>query len=249
MTTTDIFIKTYKGDFVWLDFLLRSIKKFATGFRDVIIVSDDDGNKIPDSIVNIMPVKIYYTTLPKSNIPECTQPIGYVWQQAVKLEWRKYTDADNILILDSDEMLSENITPDSFKEDGKFRWFYRNWELVGDAICWKPLTDHFLKISSKYESMCVTGFILTRNSTARFFDYINSLYTTQSIWDSFLCAKIKGISEYNAFGNFLLESDDVEYIKKINATDLGINSTIIKSWSWGGLKEEDKQRREHILNE
>ena len=37
---TDIFIKTYPGDFIWLKYCIRSIEKFVTGFRNIIIVTD-----------------------------------------------------------------------------------------------------------------------------------------------------------------------------------------------------------------
>ena len=39
--TTDIFIKSYRGDFEWLPGCLHSIQKYATGFRDVVIVVPD----------------------------------------------------------------------------------------------------------------------------------------------------------------------------------------------------------------
>jgi hypothetical protein len=250
MPVIDIFIKTYHGDFIWLEYLLKSIKKFASGFRNVIIVSDNDENIIPDYIVNIIPAKIFYTTLPKTNIPNCTQPIGYVWQQVVKLEWINYTDADAVFILDSDEMLTKPISPKDLIVNDKYTWFYRDWDRAGDAICWKKLTDYYLKIDSKYEAMCITGFVLTRSVTSQFINYVNSLYEVNSIWNTFIKANIEGISEYNAIGNFILMYDqNNEYNKKVNAVreEWGINESIIKSWSWGGLKEEDMINRELIL--
>jgi hypothetical protein len=38
---TSIFIKTYPKDHVWLQYLLPSIEKYAEGFKEVIIVSDE----------------------------------------------------------------------------------------------------------------------------------------------------------------------------------------------------------------
>jgi len=251
MTTTDIFIKTYKGDFVWLDFLLKSIKKFASGFRDVVIVSDDDGHKIPDSIVNIMPAKIFYSAFPKTKIPNCSQPIGYVWQQAVKLEWMKYTDADAVFFLDSDQMIIKPITPNNLITNNKYTWFYRDWKDADRAICWKKRTDDYLKIDSKYESMCVpASYVMTRNITSKFLNYVFSMYNARSIWETFMKANIEGVSEYNAMGNFILDYDENnEYNKQILTENFGITQYVLTSWSWGGLNSEDKIIRDSILNQ
>ena len=54
----DIFIKTYHKDFIWLEYCIKSIKKFCKGFRDVVIVSDDDGNLIPENITKIIKKKL-----------------------------------------------------------------------------------------------------------------------------------------------------------------------------------------------
>src|SRR5206468_8669427 len=37
----DIFIKTYPGDYVWLEYCIRSLMKYARGFRQIVIVSDE----------------------------------------------------------------------------------------------------------------------------------------------------------------------------------------------------------------
>lgn len=42
-----IFIKTYPGDFVWLEFCIKSIQKFITGYRKIIIVTDSGTELVP----------------------------------------------------------------------------------------------------------------------------------------------------------------------------------------------------------
>ena len=173
----DIFIPTYFADFIWLEYCLKSIKKYASGFRNIIVVSDNDGNIIPDNIVNIMPIKLFYTPIPKIPTTYSGRP-GYLWQQLLKINWVNYTDADAVFILDSDEMLTKPLTPSLLRDDhGRFRWIYRNWGAsnygAGSADCWYEPTKSILKIDPKFESMCCAGFIFERHTTHNFIEYLN----------------------------------------------------------------------------
>lgn len=244
----DIFIKTYHKDFIWLEYCLASIRKFATGFRKVIIVSDDDGNKIPSKFVEGLSADVYYTPVPKVYPDNPSHGIGYLWQQIVKLNWYNYTDADAVLILDSDWMLTVPTKPEDFMIDGKFTWGYRDWDKVGDAICWKAPTELLLKTPVKYEAMSIAGFMLVRNTAINFMTYMCNLHDVKNIWDIFLQKNIGSLSEFNLFGTFVEQYDTENYTKLYNYDVHKLhNITILTSWSWGGLKEEDKQRRDSIL--
>lgn len=50
-------------------------------------------------------------------------PNGYLEQQVVKLHADEYTDAGMILVTDSDTLMVEPVTPESFMVDGKPMWF------------------------------------------------------------------------------------------------------------------------------
>lgn len=244
---TDIFIKTYHKDFIWLEYLLKSIKKFASGFRKIIIVSDDDGNILPEHFKNIIEFTLLYVPVPVVNDRHINHGVGYIWQQCIKLSWHKYTDADAIVIFDSDEMLTCPTTPDSFKTDGKFNWYYRKWEDAGNAICHKEPVDIFLKMDTPYESMCITGFYFTLSSTNALEEYLNKLYGTCDIFNIINICKLTSLSEFNAFGNFIYSIKHPDYNYLFNTTG-SFNHNILKSWSWGGVEEEDKVKRESILN-
>lgn len=247
----DIFIKTYHKDFEWLYYCVKSIHKFAKGFRKIIIVSDNDGHKIPENIQNIMPLYIIYLDVPTTIPNNMIQPIGYVWQQLIKISWMNFTDAESILLLDSDEMLSKPLTPSNLMdENGNFYWFYRDWELSENAICWKIPTSIFLKKEPKYEAMCVSGFVFEKETTKRLIDYITTIHNTKTVWDIFYKNYITEFSEYNTYGNFIHIIDEKNtYNKQINVEDFTSYYTynIIKSWSYGGLNGEDKEIRDNIL--
>jgi len=242
----DIFIKTYYKDYIWLKYCLRSIQKFASGFRNIIIVSDTD-NLIPDEYI-IPNCKIYYVPIPKITPSYVEHGIGYLWQQNIKLNWFDYTDADAVLNLDSDCMFTTITTPADFMTDGKFNWFYRDWKDAGGGICWKQSTDFLLKIDTKYDSMLCHPFILQRNTSLSLKKYLCSIHNSDTIWNIFVKYNMKTASEFNLFGSYIKYIDSNEYNQIHNPVNQYHNRTIHVSWSWGGLKDEEIQLREQLLS-
>ena len=248
----DIFIKTYHKDYEWLEYLIKSIKKFASGFRNVIIVSDNDGHTIPDHIKEIMPLTIFYTDIPTdtSNLDFLgNKNIGYTYQQHIKLSWMNYTDADAILLLDSDEMLTEKTTPEHFKNNGKYNWYYSEWDENLDDIVWRAAVDKIFQIKSKYNSMRITGFIFTKNTTNKLYNFIKEKHNVNNFWELIIKEQLASFSEYNIYGTFIRTIDDTDYNILSIDNDLKVhNHTIIKSWSYGEFTQENKDKRNSILN-
>jgi hypothetical protein len=249
MPTTDILIPTYHADFMWLDYLLKSVKKYTSGFRKIIIVSDNDGHIIPSSITDIVECEVLYKDV--GPIPSSIhhRP-GYFWQQYLKLNWMTYTDADAVLIFDSDEMVTKPITPaDLCNEEGKYQWFYRDWSMAGDAIVWKIPTGEALLFDPPYEAMCITGFVFDRETTTDLIKYLMDKHNATSLLDVFFKYNPTLFSEYNTYGSYILYAKSQKYYPIINYQKHDTyNFTILKSWSYGGLSAEDKKKREAILN-
>ena len=246
MPSTDIFIKTYHKDFVWLEYALRSIRNFASGFRDVVIVSDDDGHAIPPAFLEILPCKIFYVPLPTKQPKSPDHGIGYLWQQYIKLTWYRYSDADAVVMMDSDRMFTCAFTPESFLKDGKYRWDYRRWEDVGVAICHKSMTDFLLGFPTQYEAMAYIPLVFTKTSTTALHTHLNTVHKTNDIWEIVLKHNLNGMSEFNIYGNFIHHDNHPDYHISYD-TSGAYQNTLIGSWSWGGLAEDDKARREKVL--
>jgi hypothetical protein len=247
--TTDIFIKTYHKDFVWLEWCLKSIKKFAHGFNTIIIVSDDDGNTLPESFSEIIPFKIFYVGLPEKRPTDVEHGLGYLWQQNIKLQWYDYSDANEVLILDSDEMLTVPTCPDSFKTDGKFHWFFRDWNDMGNGACWRKSTEEILDCRTKNSGMCITGFILNRETSIALKNHICTVHGTHTIWDIFVVKDMRTASEFNIYGCFIENFNRTEYtMLYLDHANTYFNSTIKKDWSWGGLSNTMIEQRNAILN-
>jgi len=248
--TTDIFIKTYHKDFMWLRWCLMSIKKFSSGFRDVVVVTDS-GYTIPSEFLKIIPLKIFYVDLPTKKPSVVEHGLGYLWQQYIKLSWYEYTDADEVLILDSDEMLTVVTTPDSFKIDDKYAWYFKLWDEMGDGKCWKKTTDELFGVDTEYSGMCITGFIMLKSTSIALKNHLCAKHECSSIWDIFVKYDMKTASEFNVFGVFIMLFDQQEYNQIILNNNYHVrpfNHTILKDWSWGGLTVENISRRQKILH-
>ena len=164
-----MFIKTYPGDVIWLEYCIKSIEKFVTGFRDIVIVTDS-GTEL--KIDSNLPIKIFYEDLP-NEIHPCPVGIGYAWAQSVKLNWTKYTDADYILQIDSDTMFTNNIDMSYYHIDGKIKWFYREWSESGEGIIHRVPTDFFIKRESTRDHMPAPTWFFSRKTTDLFQNWVN----------------------------------------------------------------------------
>lgn len=235
---TSIFIKTYPKDHVWLQYLLPSIEKYAEGFKDVIIVSDE-GTVIPQQLLDTvkkMPVKTHYIPIPTpdSRYPNIEPCVGYLWQQYIKLSWHTLCDSDSALFLDSDELLCKPLTPDHFKHDGKWIWTYRLWKDAETAQHWKTSTDYVLKCNTPYEAM-LGGFVLTRRATTNLLNYIYQKHNISNFWELVTKKKMNSFSEYNIYGSFIHMVNEPEYYYNIQNSGIPLQNCIIKYWSWGGV--------------
>jgi hypothetical protein len=137
---TDIFIKTCKHDAPYLGYCLDSIRKFCTGFRD--------------------------TGFRDTVVIHGEHPEGYLWQQVEKMYADNHTDADFILVTDSDTLFNQPVTPESFMRDGRPIWIHTPWteEMLAHpgTATWKRVMTAFAKESPPSEFMRRQPFVFPR---------------------------------------------------------------------------------------
>jgi hypothetical protein len=134
---TDIFIKTYSADIPWLAESLKTIRKYWSGHRNVVIVCPPkDGDTVR-----------HYAKMENEKVIEVAEgnATGYIFQQAVKLNAGAYTDADLIVFSDSDCLWHMPTTPADFMVDGKPLLMFTKYEDVPEAIMWKKPTELAIK--------------------------------------------------------------------------------------------------------
>lgn len=191
--TVDIFIRTYHKDLEWLKFCLRSIHKFVTGYRQIIIC-------IPENQVTLL--KPFNLT--QERVVTC--PIyrdDYIGQQISKLLSFRETDADYILFIDSDVFFPQpvNIAGEYFR-DGKPIVMETPWDQVGDANCWREPTERLLGFETETEKMRRMCIVYRR-------DTLNALHNTINC--DRLQEETTHFSEFNLMGSFAKQYEPDNY--------------------------------------
>lgn len=227
--TTDIFIRTYYKDLEWLKYCLRSIAKFTTGFRQVIICIPENQVKLLDSF-GLTREKVVTSPVYKDD---------YLGQQVSKMHAFKYTDADNILFVDSDMCFTGPATPETFMQDGKPLIYKTHYSLVGDAICWKEPTEHFIRQPLAFEYMRTLPLMYRAATLVAINNTIPDLEIRVMGRNSF--------SEFNLIGAFAELYEPGYYSLKNTETDGVPDYPRKQAWSYGGLTPEIKNELNQLL--
>jgi hypothetical protein len=132
--TVDVVYITYRKDLSWICYSMQLLYKHLRGAFGVIVRAEENCK----DVINTwgLPVKYYYTE-PWSD--------GYAFAMYQKLIADQYSQADVIMLLDSDHILLEPAHIDDFLDQGKPIVRYRNWDedpndsdlTVGQRI-WSP---------------------------------------------------------------------------------------------------------------
>ncbi len=232
--TCDIFIKTYMGDAGFIGYCLRSIDKFATGFRNVVI---------------LVPRGDWRPALPLSRgtlheVDE--QGDGYLWQQVCKLKAHEYTDADYILYLDSDTIFNQPVTPETYFEGGKPLWLMTPWEKTETP--WQPIVEKFLGQPVAFEFMRRHPQMVPRwllDEIGVFCLRVHGMPIEQYV----MSRPNRDFSEFNCMGAYAYQFHRDKFLwLNTEATRHLPPLTVRQEFSWGGLNDTIRANFEAILN-
>jgi hypothetical protein len=235
--TCDIFLKTFPADYPWAEYCLRSIDKFCTGFRRVVIVAPDPGCPTPEDTPHEVVI-----------VPE--QDNGYNGQQVVKLTADEYSDADFILFADSDTIFTRPVTPETFLRDGKPIWLMTPFEnaRADQRDAWLPVMTRWMGEVPQFEWMRRHPFIFPRwlfESVRQFCAEKHGRTIEQYVMEQ---GPGLSFSEFNCAG-FLAYQHHRDKFAWINTvTDRVPPETTLQKWSRGGLTDEIRAEFETILN-
>lgn len=226
---TSIFIRTYAKDAPWLAYCLRSLRKFAIGFNE-IVVAYPKGESAAFAEVDFTGVRC--TEINPSRCP------GYIDQQISKVFADGYCTGECILHLDSDCIAKEPFFANQFVSGGRPMLIYRPWDSVGDAICWKEPTQKALAREPAYEFMACLPIIYRRETYARFRSHLSVLHGKDA---RKYIAMQERFSEFNALGNFAHQQEPDKYIF-ITADNTNYPRPLLQFWS----HEDINLRREEL---
>jgi len=224
----DIFIRSYRPDFPWLAYCLRSLAKYAKGFGKIHLC-------VPVGDLELVPAGTNEEVHVVADWRD-----GYIQQQNDKLHCDMYCNAPYILCMDSDCILTREITPEDLFINGKPVWLYEDlpdppWkEIVKESVGWEP----------EYEFMRRHPFVFDRQVLRDFRTFM--FHRHQSALNVWLQGRPKHrFSEFNAFGAWAHKYRHHMYEWR-HPSDL--EPFVNQEWSWGGLTPEIKSKMDNILS-
>lgn len=226
-----IFIRSYKKDFEWLVWCIKSIDRYVTGYKELLL-------EVPDKDFAVVPKDVHDKVDHVFLRQERTH--GYIDQQISKLQAHKRTDHQFILFVDSDCMF---FTPcDVRKEffvDGlpvMLKTPYSSFNPRENVLRWKTITQKALgdAFHVDYEYMRRFPLIYDR----RTLEYLEVCYPNL---EDYCCRqKDHEFSEFNVMGAFA-DKHHPHLYHWINTTNQPLPRTVAKQWwSYGGIRKDEK---------
>lgn len=232
----DIFIRTYDKDLCWLPYSLRSIHKFCSGFRNIIICIPESQFKLLQDF-NFTQEKIVFCPDYKDD---------YLGQQITKISADNYSDADFVLPHDSDTLFTCPTTPESFFKEGKPVILKTKYSSLGNSVPWKKVTEKALGFEVEYEYMRRHPFIYHNTTLKSFRDYMQNLHKKE-ISQYVIEQPGRAFSEFNAIGAFADKFENHKYHFQDTETEELPPLHVRQFWSWGGITDEVMKEIDTIL--
>lgn len=151
------FICSYKRDFPYLKYMVRSFNRFVRGFHEVVIqIPDTDWGEFTEIIGPEIMGQDQVKYVPIAGKEWAGK--GMLWHMAQIMHADKLChDADYILHFDSDAFFTEPVTPDTFIKDGKPYLQYERFESIGKrhggVMKWQENTRRCLPFEIHFEAM------------------------------------------------------------------------------------------------
>lgn len=234
---TDLVLKSYSNDYEWLCYSLRSVHKFATGFREIVIITSDS----PLSSEGCYGKERWIVHHQKLTD-------GYIDQQRVKLHADAFTDADYILYLDSDTVFTKPVTPATFIVDGKPIWMMTPFASIGEDAkkAWFAVMTKFMGKEPQFEFMRRLPFCFPRWLLVELRKFCLEKHG-KSLADYIKAQPGRAFSEFNVAGAFAYERFRSEFHWINTEVDVWPEQIVFQSHSWSGLTDEVKAKLEEIV--
>lgn len=184
--TVDILYVTYLHDLEWFQWSLNSVKKNFSGHRKIVGVAP-----LQDAWLfsKIQGVEWHF-------IPDWVGR-GYFWQQWVKIQAWKYSDADYICHIDSDVMVLGKVSVEELFRADKPCWMWQKYEELPPNVPWQPITEQLLGDKVALEYMRAFPFIIDRRTHELTEQHLVKRFK-QSL--EHIIRSSRGFSEFNIMG-------------------------------------------------
>lgn len=230
------FIRTYRNDFGWLEYCLRSLKKYGGAFCEVVVACP--AKDLNEMVSRFDVRRDLPPNLKLIGVPEFTVN-GYIDQQITKCHADEFCEGDFIMHLDSDCMATEPIKFEPFFSDGLPKLLFRKWEDAGGAQVWKPITKSVLIREPLFETMPAMPFLYHRSTHELFRRHITDIHGRDFVK---YASRLAQFSEFNAIGNFCLMfcPDAYRFIRAGGAGDT-FPRPFKQHWSRGRMNRDEME--------
>lgn len=153
--SVDILIASHAKDVWWLEQCLRSIDKFATGFREVHVAVPDIEK---DAFKGLANAKVGKAKLVWHFLKDTKEGKGHLEQMIWKCSADLMSNADFITHIDSDCVFRQSVNPDDYFHKGKPVLLIESFDHLKSShpgrFGWKQPVDEALGGDCKFETMC-----------------------------------------------------------------------------------------------
>lgn len=215
MITADIVLKTYPGDYEWLPYLYRSIAKYATGWRRLIVIIEEqyDAPPMPEGAKLVRCRRYEGTSCPPSRgVP--IERLG---------AWR-HTDAEALAFIDSDCVFCRPVDlqtdPTINLERPVVLW--RNWSEGGPCQKWRTPATLALGFYPPLLTMCRYPFVFRRDVMRDCWEHCGGPRRLEQL----------DVTDWEVLGNYTLKAWP-EAVTKVHANDAG-TACVHQLWNVGG---------------
>jgi len=168
--TCDILVKSCARDARWLPWLLRSVVRFTSGFRDVVVLFPRDERSAIDGM-GLTRERVVFTD---------DYGDRYVYQQLCKLNADRYTDADFVLHVDSDCVFLGPASPETYFTAGLPQLLHTPYHAFAGqgAACWQAGTERALGRPVALEFMRRMPLVYPRGAYDRLRSFVERTHGT-----------------------------------------------------------------------
>ncbi|MGB2712155.1 MAG: hypothetical protein WBC33_11645 [Conexibacter sp.] len=225
MEDVDIVIRSYSRDFRWLGYCLDAVRRWCSGFRQVVVV-------VPERSKTRLS---RWGLRPDCLIVCCDYPDDYLGQQVTKLYADHVTDAALIAHLDSDCIIRGPLRPaDLCDEHGLPRMVITPTSCFRGRGPWQDHTERFLGWPVSFDYMRSQPLLYPRWLYPQLRRHARARHGV-ALDDYVLNQGPLGFSEFNALGAYAHRHHPDAFAWQISVNQ-GYEETHARVfWSWEGI--------------
>lgn len=164
----DVVYTTYRNDLAWICYSIQFLQKHLKGKYGIVVRANADCNDVIGTW-GFKNVRYHYV------IP---WPDSYNYHMYLKTTSDEYSEADVLMLLDSDHFLLKPANLEDFFDDGKPVIRYRNWDDDPDNPgykIWAPPTERTMGMPLDKDYMVAPPFIFRRDTFGKVRDRVKEV--------------------------------------------------------------------------